>query len=183
VKKAILLTAALLLLAAGAANAQYIGLYADGDHTTWCASGVGFYPVDMWVWNLPGPLGQICAEFMVSYPPNVITSTITWNDPIISVTLGDLSSGLSVCYISCYWDWNWTAHQLLYVTDPTPTYCEIVPHPEVGVYQFANCEPGYPTEPTTKLTNLFLNYGPGDPECEGTAVEETSWGAIKSLYK
>ena len=183
-KKAILLTVALLLVA-GAANAQYIGLYVDNERSSWCATGVGFYPVEMWIWCLPGPLGQICAEFMVTYPVNVITSTVTWNVPIISVSLGDLSSGLSVCYVNCLYDWHWPAHQTLYVTDPTATYCTIQKHPDPAVedIQFANCEPGYPTEPTTVLTNLYFNYGPTDAECMGTAVEETSWGAIKSLYR
>lgn len=183
-KKAILLTAALLLVA-GAVNAQYIGLYADAGHSTWCASGVGFYPVEMWIWCLPGSQGEICAEFMVEYPVNTIQSTVTWNEPIISVSLGDLGSGLSVCLVACEWTWNWPGHQLIYVTDPTPGYCEIVKHPDPAVeaVQFANCEPGYPTEPATVITNLYLNYGPEDSECMGTAVEETSWGAIKSLYK
>ena len=181
-KKAILLSVALLLVA-GAANAQYIGLYVDSDRSAWCATGVGFYPVEMWVWCLPGPQGTICSEFMVGYPMNVIQSVVTWNDPIISVALGDLPSGLSICYIVCQYDWHWPAHQALYVTDPTQTLIEILPHPDAGAYQFANCEPGYPLEPATKLTNLYLNYGPADEECMGTAVEETSWGAIKSLYK
>jgi hypothetical protein len=183
-KKAILLAIALLLVSS-AAFAQpptgYIGLFNCSVHSSWCATGVGFYPVQMYVWCLPSYFGQICAEFMVCYPVNVIQSTVTWNTPIISVQLGDLATGLSVCYIVCQWDWHWIANQLIYVTDPTPTYVYICAHPGPGVFQFANCEPGYPVEPCIKYTNLYLNYPLDSPECLGTATEDASWGAIKSM--
>jgi hypothetical protein len=184
-KKGVLLVVALLLLAAplNAQMSKYIGLYIDELHDMWCATGVGFYPVEMWIWCLPNDLGQICAEFAVAYPPNVIQSTVTQNTAIISVTLGDLPSGMSVCYIACQWDWHWNFHQTCYVTDPTPTHIEIIPHPDAGVYQFATCEAGYPTRPCVKLTNLYVNYPLDSPECLGTATEEKSWGAIKSLYR
>jgi hypothetical protein len=173
------------MLIATVANAQppvgYIGLFADVDHTTWCVTGAGFYPFNMYIWCLPSYLGQICAEFMVCYPANVIQSTVTWNDPIISVSLGDLPSGLSVCFDPCQTTWFWIANQAMYCTDPTQTYIYICPHPDVGVYQFANCEPGYPTEPCIALTHLFINYTAGDPECETTGTEDASWGAIKSM--
>ena len=162
----------------------WIGLYTDPDHTYWCAEGAGFYLVEMWVWCMPNPeLGTICSEFRVCYPPNVIQSTVTWNDPIISVSLGDLASGLSVCFIMCQWDWYWICHQALWVTDPTMTIIEICPHPDIGVYQFANCEPGYPVECCVALTKLYINYGPTEPECMGMATQDASWGAIKSMIE
>ncbi len=184
-KKGVLLVLALLLIASPlmAQPMKYIGLFIDELHNMWCATGVGFYPVEMWIWCLPNDLGQICAEFAIAYPPNVIQSTVTDNTALISVTLGSLPSGMSVCYVACQYDWHWNFHQLLYVTDPTKTIVEIIPHPDVGVYQFATCEAGYPTRPCVKLTNLYINYEPGiDPECMGYATEEKSWGAIKSLF-
>jgi hypothetical protein len=170
-----------LLLVSGAANAQFMGIYTADDHSYWCATGVGFYPVEIWIMCLPGPLGVICNEFSLCYPPNVIQSTVTKNMTIISVDMGDLPSGWSVCYILCQYDWFWIAHQTLYVTTPDPAVIEVCPHPGVGVYQIANCEPGYPVEPCAVLTNFFVNYGPEEPECQGTATEDASWGAIKSM--
>ena len=183
-KKVTLLVIALLLVS-GAANAQggFIGLYTGEDHSYWCANGAGFYPVEMWILCLPGPLGQICAEFMICGPINTIPSTVTWNVPLISVALGDLDIGLSVCYNFCQYDWHWIAHRLYYVTDPTMTMLQICPHPDTGVYSFANCEPGYPMELCTVLTNLYLNYGPEEPECQGTGTQDASWGAIKSMVE
>ncbi|MBN1884095.1 MAG: hypothetical protein JW876_01060 [Candidatus Krumholzibacteriota bacterium] len=183
--KKLLLGAAILAVTATGANAMvplgYMGLYADGERGSWCVTGVGFYPVEMWIWALPGELGSICAEYMIAYPANVIQSTVTFHDPIISVALGNIASGLSVCFTECRYDWYWIAHQLLYVTGPEKTAVRIVAHPDVGVYQFANCTPGYPLEPLVILTNLYINYGFDDAECMGTAVEEASWGAIKSM--
>ena len=185
-KKAVLLAVALLLVA-GVVNAQqsfplgYIGLFTGEDHSAWCASGTGMYPVEVWILCLPGSLGQICAEFMLCSPLNVITSTVTWNTPLISVSLGDLDIGLSVCYVACQTDWHWIAHRLYYVIDPSQTMIEICPHPDTGVYQFSNCEPGYPIEPCTKLTNMYLNYTGEDPECQAMGTEDASWGAIKSM--
>jgi len=185
-KKALLLAFAILLIS-GAVNAQlppdgYIGLYADEAHSTQCVNGTGFYPFTLWIWCWPSVRGQICAEFLVQYPANVITSTVTPNDAIISVTLGDLANGMSVCYVGCELDWNWPFQQAMYCTDPTQTMITIGAHPDVGVYQFANCDSGYPTEPCIAYPSLLLNVLPDDcPEIVGT--EETSWGAIKSLFK
>lgn len=53
---------------------------------------------------------------MRSYPANVIQSTVTTN-PSVSVTLGTLDTGMSVCLVNCAWDWNWIFHQSLWVLD------------------------------------------------------------------
>ena len=143
----------------------YIGLFVDDQHSYWCAEGGGFYEIEMWIWCFPGYKGQMCAEFAISHPANVIQSTVTQNDDIIAIAMGTLPEGMSVCYNGCQWEWNWSLHQKLWVTNQTKTRCEIVPHPDIGVYQFANCEEGYLTEPCVRFTNLYLNYSMYDSEC------------------
>jgi hypothetical protein len=162
----------------------YIGLYTDELHNEWCAVGAGFYLVQMWAWCLPSERGMICAEFRIDYPANVIQSSVTWNQPWF-IDPPDLEEGASVCLLDCQWDWYWLFHQQLWVTDPGPTYVEIVEFPflEVPVMQFANCEPGYPVETVKKYTNLYINYDLASPECSGTAAETGSWGAIKKLMR
>jgi hypothetical protein len=162
----------------------YIGLFADGDHTIWCVQGEGFYPVEVWVWCLPGQNGMICAEFDLEYPSNIIASTVTANPIIPPIVVPPPEGGYSLCFSSCQWDWIWIFHQALYVTDSSQSNVEIVPCPCSGAYQFANCLDGFPTEACIKYTNLFINYNYlSDPECTVTSVEEASWGAIKSLYR
>jgi hypothetical protein len=183
-KQTLLIVVALMVASSTATLAGqgdgYIGLFIDSSHSHSCATGVGLYPVEMWIWTLPSMNGTICAEFAISYPPNVIQSTRTDNTSIISVSLGDLPTGMSVCYIACQWSWHWCFHQLLYVTDPTPTQAEIIPHPDTGLVQLSNCEPGYPGEPVILFTVLKLNQEcpPENP----IGAKETSWGAIKSMY-
>jgi hypothetical protein len=184
--KKLLLLAVTLLLIASVANAQlppegYIGLFTDDTHSVWCVDGVGMYPVEMWIMCLPNFLGQMCAEFCIGYPPNVIQSTITQNVAVVSVALGTLPGGMSVCYQACQWDWHWNFHQQLWVTTADETYVEILVHPDTGELSFANCEPGYPMEPAIPLTKLYLNLDPlTDPPCL-TGTEDASWGAIKSM--
>ncbi len=186
-KKILLLTVALLLVAS-VANAQlppqgYMGLFTDEARTAWCVTGVGFYPAKMWILCLPSYLGQMCAEFMICYPPNVIQSTVYENSAIISVTLGSLSGGMSVCYQECQWAWHWNFNQDLWVTTADMTHIYICPHPDTGEINFANCEDGFPMEPCILLTNFYINYGPTEPECLGYATEDASWGAIKSMIE
>jgi hypothetical protein len=158
----------------------YIGLFADDYHGSWCVTGEGFYLVEMWVWCLPSENGLICYEMGVDYPSNVIQSTATWNNninPCVGCTK------YSLCFIWCetYWVWPW--HQTLYVTDSEKSVIEITVHPDWGILSFYNCEEGYPAEPCTPYTSLYINYSPSDPECQATSVEARSWGAIKTLLR
>jgi hypothetical protein len=175
---------AIIISTAGNANPPigYIGLFAGDSHDSWCINGVGFYQASMWIWCLPGQNGMICAEFNVSYPANVIHSTTTYN-PYIPPIIIPMPGGYSICFSECNWDWVWIFNQVLYVTDQTQTMIEIAPHDDVGVYQFANCEPGFPVEPCIKMTNLYINYEPDESVCSVTGIETNSWGAIKSLFR
>jgi hypothetical protein len=166
----------------------YIGLFTDGDRSSWCASGTPMYPVEMWFLCLPSYLGQICVEFGILYPENAVRSITTQNTALLTVSMpgfqcdGDICYG-GLCYVACQWDWHWVLHQTIYVMDAMPSYIEIIDYPYSGTLQFANCEPGYPTEPCTVLTKLHLNYAPDAPECTATGVESASWGAIKTLLR
>lgn len=155
-----LLLAALLVLCSVPLSAQYgyIGLYADAQHNYngYCPSQ-GFFPIEMWIWSLPGQNGQMCVEFSIIYPANLIQSTVTQNDDILSVYLGTLADGMSACYTECQNDWHWIYHQTLYVTDPAAGVLEVGPHPEIGELQIASCLQGYPVEPCTFLIGLYYN--------------------------
>ena len=184
-KKALLLGAALLLIASVSFAQQlpplgYIGLFADDMHESWCTSIIGA-AFNMWIWALPGENGMKCAEFAIQYPTaGIFAGTVTVN-PGKSATLGDLPGGFSICYTECNWDWQWIAYQSIFVMVGDPLVFEIIPSPIVyplPVYQFANCNEGYPKEPCIKFTNLYVNG-----ECGPIATEESSWGAIKDLFK
>lgn len=123
------------------AQGDFIGLYANDEHSVSCVTGVGFYSVEMWIWCLPVQYEHLCAEFAIQYPSNVIASTVTGNTALISVTIGDLQTGISVCYVGCQSYWYWLFHQSLWVINDTPTWIEIITHPDpyIECVQFAPC--------------------------------------------
>lgn len=179
----------LLLSSAAAAQNATIGLFADQDvapapaYESHCVTGEGLYTFEMWIWCRPSADGQMCAEFMLSYPANVITSTVTANVAIVSVSLGDLSTGMSVCFKTCQNTWLWCFHQLIYVTNTDVTTIDIMGHPENGGrILFADCREHYPLSEVPPICGMQLNTAPED--CfDPTGTEDSSWGAIKSLYR
>jgi len=164
----------------GPSSVGYMGLYVDADHTQYEVwSTGGFMPFTYYIWCLPSSNGMICAEFATAASPNVIRSTVNANTPIISVSLGDIAGGMSVCLNSCQTGWTWTHMQQCYLTDSNIGYIQIIPHPDVGIYQFASCLPGYPTEPAQIISRIFINE---DSDSPPTAVLLESFSAVlKSL--
>jgi hypothetical protein len=83
--KRMILLALILLLPSSRLIAQlppqgYIGLFTDDSHNEWCVANIGgIYNFTMWVWCLPSERGQMCVEFGISYPTNLILSTVTLN--------------------------------------------------------------------------------------------------------
>jgi hypothetical protein len=187
-KKAKLLAVALMLVSTSAMAELppngYIGIYRDASHSptanSVCPAQYGQFQA--WIWCLPSVNGMQAAEFAVTFPATIITLATVQN-PLISVALGSLPAGISVAFAegSCQLDWAWT-HQLTLMSLAPPiasTKIDIIKHPGTlpnPAYQFASCLPGYPIESITYLTPLYI--------CQEGAygVEETNWGAIKSLF-
>jgi hypothetical protein len=157
--KRTLLLVFVLLISTTPLSAQYgyIGIFGDAQHVynAYCPVK-GIHSIEMWIWCLPGQDGQMGAEFSVAYPPNAIQSTITYNE-IVSVYLGDLCSGFSVCYKHCQYDWHWICHQTIWVVDQVPSVLAVAPHPDVGAYQFISCMQGFPIEPCYNYMELYYN--------------------------
>jgi len=167
----------------------YIGLFVDDQHfrSIICSfPGTSIAKVEMWIWCLPSERGQIGAEFAIHYESGLVPSTVIANDDIILIKQGDLKNGISFLYNECQYDWNWCFRQTIYITSHEQyIMVEITEHPCIyptPAYRFANCEEGWPAEPVIKLANLYFNEG--YYSCEPpTGTDDSSWGAIKSLYK
>ena len=188
-KKCLMVCFAVLLISS-AAHAQlppvgYAGLYNDAGRTTWCDYNPGvFHVMQMYLWCLPNDLGQMCVEFSIDYPgdPGVILSTVTYS-PHVSVNLGDIDTGLSVCFLECQWDWHYPLFQTILVNTSAQSTIRIVAHEASGLTAFANCEDGFPMEDFIVYTHLYINYEPGvDAECSETASGTASWGVIKQMF-
>ncbi len=185
-KKALLIAAAVMFVATSASAVLppigYIGIFADAGHTlnTVCPAQYSNFPV--WIWILPGENGMQAAEWAVTFPATVVTLA-TVQHPNITVALGSLQAGISVAFGEglCNMDWVWTHQLTMMQLGPTvlPARIDIIPHPgtlPVPAYQLATCELGYPIEPLIYYTPLYIcQTGP-------VGVQETNWGAIKSLF-
>ena len=191
-KKTLLIAAAIMLLASSVSAVLppvgYIGIFKDDTHAvdpranTVCPGPYGMFSA--WIWCLPSVNGLQAAEFAVAFPPVVLIQA-TVKNPNITVELGTLQTGISIAFgeTTCQMDWAWLYQLTCVVLSPTPvqTKIDIIPHPgtlPVPAYQFATCELGYPIEPCIYLTPLYLCYVPDGP----LGVQETNWGAIKSLF-
>jgi hypothetical protein len=175
--KKLLLALAILVFATPlfAADA-YVGLYTDANHGVCDLYLVGgFMPFDLWIWWIAPTVGVQAAEYRIVAPSYVILSTVTTN-PDISVTLGDIVNGISVAFYGCNPSWVWTQKVLCYLTGPGPGFIQIDKRPDVDHIQIASCELGYPIYTAAVLNHLAIGQS-----CQ-IATEESSWGAIKSLF-
>ena len=198
-KKSLSLAAFLMMIAGSALGGQYpyVGLYAgiidpdtgvEGpggyDHSQ-CSVSVPmpFTDIEMWIWWLPDPqLGLIACEFKILYPSaTYVTQGPVTANPLNTTEIGNLSSGIA-CTVDpeCQHDWYWSHHQTLTLKTTAPSgFIQIVPDEfiEFTPIAIASCEAGFPVYICTNLNNLALNRS-----CQ-IAVEDKSWGAIKSLYR
>lgn len=178
-KKVLLLVAAIALFAGSVNAATLIGLYVDAEHSV-CRQDIPapYAGFTVWTWVQPGDDGMICAEYAMTVPASCFVTGTTVN-PAHSVALGDPLAGVSICFPTCNTDWQWTYQQsILPTVAGVPDFIDILPHPDAGAVQAANCLPGYPIEPMIVFNNLGLNQ-----DCEEAIGNETSsWGAIKGMY-
>ncbi len=199
-KKAFLIAAFMMFIAATAyGGAPYVGLFAgvyDPDTFIEGAGGmdhsmcevhtsVVYQDIEMWIWYCADQqLGLTAGEFKIVYPTStfVIQGAVTSN-PANTVELGSLGAGISwtVGGLNCQYEWYWSHHQTLTLKRITASgFVQIVPDPALVTPPFdlisTSCELGFPIYVDTKLSNLALNQ-----TCQ-IAVQDKSWGAIKSLY-
>jgi hypothetical protein len=188
-KKALLIAAAVMFVASSISAAPaigYIGVFADGTHNTdpaanfVCPAQYGNFAA--WIWCLPSENGLQAAEFAVSFPATTV-ALATVKNPIIAVELGALATGISAALAEglCQTDWVWLYQLTMMQLAPPalPAKIDIIAHPGTipAEYHFATCEAGYPIEPCIYLTPLYVCMEPSP-----LGVQQTNWGAIKSLF-
>lgn len=178
-KKALLLGAALMLIA-GSASAQYMGLYTDATHSEWCVeNGVGV--VTVYVFGGPTVDGMECLELSTttSGDGTFMAFAPTWHPDVVDPKMGGFpDENLAACWGSCWDDWQWLLNAGLYLTNAEPITITIgaftgSPYPKILTCQGLEIE-AYP------MTNFCINQTCCPPI---NAVEESSWGAIKNLYE
>jgi hypothetical protein len=160
----------------------YLGLFADDTHETYCLnSGIG-QSHDCWVWALTSENGMRAVEFAIAYPPDV-SETVFTPESGIPLYIGSTTTGISLAFSDCKYGWVLLLKFTIHVMTEDLRTIELIPHTGNGRFGFANCLlPDYDIESAKYFTPIYINYTPCPPGGP-IAVERSSWGAIKSVFK
>jgi len=151
----------------------------------WLQDGV---PAEAYVWVSPDSAGIFCVEYQVvfnafcDFPPYNITLQYSSPNPAASSVTGTPVDppGTVICFDECRTDGFW-AHKLVFMPSSHGAliYLDIAPHDDSGEVRAVSCtEPG---NPYISLNHWVWDWTGGiGGLCPG--VEETSWGAIKSMF-
>ncbi|HSG29361.1 MAG TPA: Ig-like domain-containing protein, partial [Candidatus Krumholzibacterium sp.] len=137
-----------------------ISLYLDEARSDYSLD-IGPYQIfDVYVWCSPSSDGMMCAEYAISANPAYeslqcleIGSEMS---PLVSVSMGDFTSGISTCLYDCQHAWTWISKaRYMYISGQGTI--RVVPHPAVGTAQFATCLEGHPLEQVELGTAIKVN--------------------------
>jgi hypothetical protein len=177
-KKALLITLALLCIATFVNAKDYIGVYFDTIHTACTKSVTGYVGIYYYIWVLPEPRGLTAVEFKIVFPGMINPEEnggLTLN-PGINLTLGDVLTGWSATFASCTYGWTQVYRQRVFPDpDVEPNgYIQIVKTDDSQNLGLSTCE-------MQDMPFTVLNHGAINLPCI-IGTKDASWGAIKSLF-
>ena len=147
-------------------------------------------PVEAYIWVRPDPSGISCVEYRVVLdawyeepPQSGMTLIASPPNPAALFVVGTPvdSIGTVVCFPGCQEDYFWS-HKLVFLPAfrGALVYVDIAPHGQSGEVRAVSCTE--PDNPYISLYHYIWDWSAGiGGTCPGT--EETSWGAIKGMYK
>jgi hypothetical protein len=173
-------------------------IYLLAEETPWDIStdAVAFTPFNVYVaycsqWVGGGPAGIHAMEFMIEFtePSKFIILGEQWR-PEVNITFGGLTSGISLATSHCLMV-DGDHHIYMgsfsvltfqnYTSGTAPAQIRVVPDPgalEQGIW-VAACDENMTL---FKVSGLFFCL-PKNADACNPAVETSSWGAIKSIYR
>ena len=137
-------------------------------------------PFDIYVWAYPDTAGLACARYQFILPENMTVLSMIVNPEHTTID-GTLVGppGMTICFPACQRDLIWTVkYQCTFIS----TYCssfDLVAHEgfsEIQISYFSGPDEYHKAWPV-------WDFGYPGPDCPCPANEETSWGAIKAMYK
>jgi hypothetical protein len=140
--------------------------------------------------------GSTAVRFRIEPSPGATMTLVSESHPI-AATVGDVTSGISICFAPCGGGILELA-TMTYMTYGTSTTCSqlrVVPHPNAQTVEQIDCF-GVPKSIPVQDLVIFRELGdclcpdarsvPGTPtmfNCSTVATAATTWGAIKALYR
>lgn len=183
-KKVFILVGAIFVLAGSVSHSasqdSAIGLFTDKSHALNYISVETMEEFELYVWVKPGAEGFKAADFLIEYPSNalIIETTILNDVP----SIGNTETGIAVAFGDCVTDWVPILRQKIYMTSSKKSVFAIggqENYDSKAVY--CDCTEGYPIYDLDIITGLYVNF-PAE-EIPALDADESSWGAVKGLYR
>ncbi len=174
----LLVLIALLISAAGTAQLPpkaYYALYFDTERSVWCFDGTGM--TTFYLYALPSEGGLSCVELMVPPPSGFSIFNEIFHANIQQPVTGSLPTGLIACFGTCQYNWILVSSAVLVIPDENPTEIALAAYPGSVYLEAMDCS-DIKSE-AIAFTSLYTNYA----VCPGLETEQSTWGAIKSLYE
>jgi hypothetical protein len=176
-KKVLLLSLAVVMVASMASAQGFFGIYSDADTYSDC--------------NLDDSVFGLCSVYLVQHFANGISSqmmvvddsglTPTGQTIHTQLSIGGLFTGIDFSYGACLGPTILLATLNYFCQDNAPACGEIyvAPHPQTGQIVLVDCSPA-----AVETQGGLLTVNSDGCPCTGgpNAVEESSWGQIKALY-
>ena len=145
--------------------------------------GVTYYAISppemfaFFVWFEPRDLDINCVEYRIEFPPNVTINAIVRSPFLLSESGSpDSFPGVSICLAVCEYNWFWTHQFICTVEDYECGWVMLWSYNDNATNYGKSCS-------NPELESIILFQDPiFAVNCE-TATDESSWGAIKEMYK
>ena len=139
-----------------------------------------YQPFEIYIFLEPGSDGAFAAEYKMAVPVDHFATVITPNPVVSQATIGVWygSPGISAPFVTCQTELFWIVHLTMMSPNIVPGYYILELNDDSQFMGVATCE-----EPMRPMVDGHLyNYFCFNQSCL-PATEETSWGAIKDMYK
>lgn len=139
-----------------------------------------YQPFDIYVFLEPSTDGAFAAEYKMIAPPGHFATVITPNPVVSQATIGVWFGvpGISVPFVTCQTELFWIVRLTMMSPDMVPDFYLLGLNDDSQFMGVATCE-----EPMRPMVDGYLyNYFCFNQSCL-PATEESSWGAIKDMYK
>lgn len=180
-KKVLMLTLAIMMVA-GSAMADQIGVYSDLQGMNCVGSVALSVPATVYVIH-HSDAGATASEFKVQDDSGLLNIGAVLPGSFIAI--GAWNTGVSVAYTACVGAGPILVYTLTYLALSPPGPClglSIVPDPAEanGIVKIADC--GFLEIPASS-GRFFFNPDGSCPCVEPNPTQESTWGKVKSLYR
>jgi len=154
------------------------GVYADESRTLDCVNGLpgASFVLYLWAW-VPPDTGLAYITLRFDLPANLdLTARPTFHDQVTGVIIADYPDGTvewTMLVVDCPTGWIRVFTQACVISDAEPAAITIIGQHSM----MRDCE--FVLNDIEVLNALTVN----DPDCEMTALEKATWGAVKRLWQ